>query len=148
MFDNKQILIGLLIIGVIFAVMYFSNSSQTVQTMQQVRHSPPVQSPPIHSSGSSASKFTLYNFYGPRCGWSQKFMPDCAKLVQSFGDIPDISLKAIDATLPENENLAFYYNITGYPTIILVTPDRNIEYSGDRSPADLEHFVKSVMATY
>ena len=41
----------------------------------------------------------------------------------------------------KNENLAFYYNISAYPTIILVTPNRNIEYSGDRTVEDLQQFV-------
>lgn len=93
--------------------------------------------------------FTLYNFYSPRCGWSQKFMPNWNKVAEALKSKAHITAKAIDATQDEkNKNLAFYYQIKGYPTILLVTPDKKIQYSGDRSTPDLLKFVEEHTSQY
>lgn len=85
--------------------------------------------------------FTLYNFYSPRCMYSVEFMPVWNSVAKNLSGISSLSVRAVDATLPKNEDLAFYYNISAYPTIILVTPNRNIEYSGNRAVEDLQQFV-------
>ena len=161
MFDNlssNQILmIVVVIVGIIFAVMYFTKPKITPnrnpypkkRTYNTITQTAPQEK---NKSNDEQNRFTLYNFYSPKCGWSVKFMPDWNKVANQLNNSSeqssDISVKSIDVTKPENENLAFYYNITAYPTIILTTPNRNIEYSGDRSPNDLINFVKTTMAEY
>jgi len=75
-------------------------------------------------------------------------MPDWNKLANNFEDIPDLSLKPIDTSLPENGDLTFYYNIKAFPTLILVTPDRHIEYDGNRTVPDINNFVRGVISEY
>jgi thiol-disulfide isomerase/thioredoxin len=87
--------------------------------------------------------FVLYYFYSPTCGYCKQFLPSWNTVVNKLKGLNEITPKTIDATKPENENLAFYYNITGYPTVILTTPDRDIEYTGNRTPDDLYKFVLS-----
>ena len=50
--------------------------------------------------------------------------------------------REIDGSLNSNANLMFYYNVTKYPTVILVMPKRNVEYVGDRSGQNLYQFVE------
>lgn len=92
--------------------------------------------------------FTLYNFFSPTCGYSKQFAPAWNEVCRKLQGMAPITVRAIDATKPENEDLAFYYNISGYPTIILVTPNRNVEYAGDRSVDDLHGFVMKFMREY
>lgn len=92
--------------------------------------------------------FVLYYFYSPTCGYCKQFWPAWHTVVNKLKDVKGISVKAIDATHPENENLAFYYNISGYPTVILTTPDRDIEYTGNRNSEDLYKFVVSNINDY
>lgn len=102
---------------------------------------------PKHSPRHQVRKapFTLYNFYSPMCGASMKFMPVWQEVAKRLKNINAIDIRTVDATKPQNETLTFYYNITSYPTIILVTPDRNIEYNGDYNAEDLYQFVIRIM---
>ena len=94
------------------------------------------------------SPFVLYYFYSPNCRFSQQFSPAWSTVANKLQSINLVSPRAIDASKQENEHLAFYYNVRGYPTVILVTPDKHIEYSGDRSPDDLYRFVASAVNNY
>jgi len=153
MFENINSTHVLLFVGVIaiiiFASMYFSSSNK-----KEVRHVPPNRNAnqpnqrEIRPVDSAPRNFTLYNFFSPDCGWCKRFMPDWNKLSGNFDDIPDLALKPIDASLPQNGDLVFYYNIKAFPTIILTTPDRNIEYEGDRSVGDIDNFVRKTIAEY
>ena len=85
--------------------------------------------------------FILYYHYNPNCGACKNFTPVWNEISNKLQNIPGISVRAIDSTRPENETLTFYYNITQTPTIILVTPNKNIEYTGDRNAADIYDFI-------
>ncbi|AGF85381.1 hypothetical protein QJ854_gp401 [Moumouvirus goulette] len=85
--------------------------------------------------------FVLYYFHSPACGHCKNFNPAWELLRQRLSGSTGVSTRSIDTTKPENENLAFYYNVSAVPTIILITPDRNVEYSGNRTPDDLHNFV-------
>lgn len=97
------------------------------------------------TSDSQNTPFTLYNFYSPKCPACRNFANNWDRSVDGLKKLGGLSIHAKDVTKPENENLAFYYNVTRLPTVILVTPDKNIEYNGDRSVEDLQNFVVSNM---
>lgn len=84
---------------------------------------------------------SLYYFYSPRCGHCQNFMSEWQRTEQKLS--PRLNLKKIDATQKENEDLTFYYNVDAFPTIILITPNKNIEYQGERNADAIEAFVVS-----
>ena len=85
--------------------------------------------------------FILYYFYNDKCGFCTKFQPAWEEVTRRLYLHSNISLRKIDINDPANENLTFYYNVTGSPTIIMVSPTQNIQYVGDRSPNDLTDFV-------
>jgi thiol-disulfide isomerase/thioredoxin len=103
---------------------------------------------PLGPEVQHETPFTLYYFYRPTCPYCKQFEPIWKEIVNHFKNINGISLRAVDSTLPQNENLSFYYNITSVPTIILVTPEKNIEYEGNRSSNDLYNFVISHINDY
>lgn len=162
MFQNltgKQILLIIIVIIVIlWLIYYFVNRSamsteymtnqqipqggcnQPSQAMKQKIHAM-AQSQMAQKDCKQEVPFTLYNFYSPDCGWCKKFMPVWDELANGLQGIGALAIKKVDVTKPENENLAFYYNVSAYPTIILVTPNRNMEYTGDRTAKDLGNFV-------
>lgn len=84
------------------------------------------------------SDFKLYYFYHPSCGYCIQFMPIWEKVKQNY---LDNNISTVDTSKPENENLSFYYNVNKYPTIILSTKNKNIEYTGDRSLEDINRFI-------
>lgn len=87
------------------------------------------------------SSFTVYYFYSPKCGWCQKFTPTWNNIVTNMNNNNDIKFLAINAEDSNNENLMFYHNVNKFPSIIVVTPNKNIEYSGNRSYNDLYEFI-------
>ena len=108
---------------------------------------PPQQPRPSAAVGPAVqppdTPHVLYNFYTPSCPHCRNFAPAWNDAADRLKNNNAISIRAVDVSNPENENLAFYYNVTQLPTIILSTPDRNIEYTGDRSADDLHKFVVS-----
>ncbi|AEX61580.1 thioredoxin domain-containing protein [Megavirus courdo7] len=85
--------------------------------------------------------FMLYYFHAPSCVHCRNFNPAWEMLRERLAGSRGISTAKVDATKPENENLVFYYNVSAFPTIILITPDQNVEYNGNRTPDDLHNFV-------
>ena len=85
--------------------------------------------------------FILYYFYNPNCPHCKRFTPAWNELSDGLQGNDKVAPRAVDSTNPENENLVFYYNITRFPTIILITPNKNIEYVGNRSVDDLQKFL-------
>jgi thiol-disulfide isomerase/thioredoxin len=92
--------------------------------------------------------FVVYYFYNPSCPACTHFFPSWNKVVNKLKNAPELTFQEVDITKPENENLAFYYNIKKTPTVILVTSQKDIEYSGDRSPDDLYNFILINMNEY
>ncbi|XWV25148.1 thioredoxin domain-containing protein [Tupanvirus deep ocean] len=141
---------------------YVINQQQPIIRQPQapqttVQQHPPVQQSPVVQPGQNISAdtvtqqespFTLYYFHSPLCKHCKDFNPAWEEVANRLKNINGINMHKIDATRSENENLAFYYNITGYPTVILVTPDKNVEYNGDRSAHDLHNFVVSNVNEY
>lgn len=118
-------------------------TSQQQHTITQQHTIPQQPSQNIVSDVDSNKPFTLYYFYNPNCPHCQTFNPAWKTVVNQLKNIKDLSIREINSLdkNPENENLSFYYNITGYPTIILVTPDKNMEYTGARKADDLYKYV-------
>ncbi|CAH6420299.1 Thioredoxin [uncultured virus] len=117
------------------------------------------------ATAATTPLFTLYNFSKPTCPYCRKFEPTWSELASGLSSSPsdlrssvartsglgspsDLRAELIDISKPENEALAFYFNVEGVPTIILVTPDQIIEYSGNRSLEDLHNFVVTHLNAY
>jgi len=135
-----------------------SQSSQSSQTSQSstvhptqrqlparaiIQNQPNQPNQPIQSESKFNTPFTLYYFYNPGCGYCIQFESTWTALKQKLSGIHELSMIAVNASISQNDNLVFYYNIRGYPTIILSTPSKNVEYTGSRELNDLVEFVAS-----
>ena len=133
--SRNQIIIGVILIALILYYVYtrMMNKKNSQPKESQKQNSPMTKTdPPI----------IFYNFMNPGCGWCEKLAPTWAKLSEKYANNPNVSIRTINSTKPENEQLAFYYNVSSFPTLILVTPEQNIQYVGDRSLGDLDRFVR------
>lgn len=83
----------------------------------------------------------LYYFYNNRCQNCVKFNLIWEELKRRYKNNDTIKLVSIDCLDEKNENLVFYYNIVRTPTLILVTPTKNIEFDGSRSVEKIEKFI-------
>lgn len=94
--------------------------------------------------------FVLYYFYHPTCPYCINFHSTWNELYSRISNVSGLTTIAIDSSRPENENLSFYYNVSSFPTIILVTPDKNIEYPGNlpRTVENISTFVMSNINNY
>jgi len=97
----------------------------------------------IPSDQSQNEKSIIYYFNRPGCGHCTNFTSVWKDIARKMEESNLAIPKSIDTTNPENENLVFYYNINQVPTIILATPDKNIEYTGNRNLEDIYQFVAS-----
>lgn len=84
--------------------------------------------------------FKLYYFYHPSCIHCKQFMPTWERIKEYYQNNHK-TIHTIDVTKPENENLRFYYDVDKYPTIILTTANKSVEYNGNRTMEDIIRFV-------
>lgn len=126
---EKRTIIGLIIAAIIAFIAY---------RMWPRKHE-------SHKTAISQNETILYYFYSPHCGYCKMFKPVWDKVSKDITHGHGVRTIAIDATDPANNDIAFYYNINAYPTIILVTPNKNYEYTGNRSYEDIERFVSNAI---
>lgn len=139
----------ILVIVVVFLIVWFIRWLFSRNKVEIINVNPTpanIQPKPLPTSQSleefSDNKLhTLYHFYSPSCPHCINFSPAWDQATEKLAKIPNLSVKKIDGTKPENDNLTFYYDIKGYPTVILATPTKNIEYSGNRTSDDIYQFV-------
>lgn len=87
----------------------------------------------------------MVEFYAPWCGHCKNLAPTWEKLATSLKGI--IPVVKIDATV--ETQLASQYQIRGYPTIKLFSPNGNIEdYNGQRTLSSLSSFATSGLVSY
>lgn len=92
--------------------------------------------------------FRLYIFYSPECDYCKTFIPETIKVKKQLDNFPEILVEHIDVTQPENDNIAFYYNVETVPNTIFITPEKNVQYIGERSAAGLYEFVVKQIKEY
>lgn len=128
-------------IVILYLIYYFTNKPMS---QIQIQHQPQSHPQPQLQS-QSQPEFTLFNFYSPTCPHSKQFNTTWAQLVNKLGSMPNLNLKAVDSSDPQNQNLAFYYNVTEVPTIILVGPTKNELYTGSRDLESIKGFLSKKM---
>ena len=72
------------------------------------------------------------------CGHCKAFKSTWEQLP---ANIPNVNFKILDSE--SNPDEIKKYNIKGYPTIILETGDKKIEYNGSRTVKDIKQFVEN-----
>ncbi len=149
-FTAKQILLAIVgVIVLLWLIKWFTTSTKTttVAKVQTVPTPAPVQNTtPIGPETNTNTPYVLHYFYSPNCGWCRQFAPTWNQVAQRVRNLQGVSTKSVNAEGTENDkNLAFYYNVKQYPTIILQTPTKYVEYNGNRTADDLYNFVTANM---
>ena len=130
--ETHYLLIIVSAILILYAIYWFQAKTQKKPQPLKTRAPQSPSNPPV----------VLYNFYSPMCGYCRQFMPAWEQLKAELRGNLNLELRSINATDPQNERLTFYYNVDKYPTIILVTPGKNIEYVGNRTVDDIKDFLR------
>lgn len=148
----KQIILIILgVIVVIWLVSWLIKSRSKKAISDKQISTVPLTNSDIQNSDAPAQIFDqdnqpyiLYYFHSQQCPHCKKFSPIWAQVSQALRQTKfNIKFKEIDMTKAENENLIFYYNVNSVPTVILVTPNQSLEYTGNKTPDDLYNFVVS-----
>ena len=83
----------------------------------------------------------LYFFFAEWCGYCKKFKPEWEKLKAESN--LGVQLEEVDCTDSNNTPaLATEYNVSGFPTLILVNGSNKITYEGARTKDALVSFIK------
>lgn len=92
--------------------------------------------------------FALLYFYSPNCPHCQKFNKDWKEVYDKLKGVKGLNIDEIDGTKIENESTLAHYDISGFPTVLFISPDKKVEYEGDRSSKDLYNFVIMMISEY
>jgi thiol-disulfide isomerase/thioredoxin len=122
------------------------NNPPVAQTTQSIVHTePPTSNPRPATHTSPNANYTLFNFYSPDCPYSRQFNVTWDQLLNKLGSVSDLNMRAVNASDPENENLAFYYGVEGFPTIMFVGPTKKEKYEGSRDIDSVTQYVLAKM---
>tara|TARA_B110000879_G_C10812160_1_gene370805 strand:+ start:40 stop:477 length:438 start_codon:yes stop_codon:yes gene_type:complete len=88
----------------------------------------------------SNDKIKAYNFNTSWCGFSKDFQPNWNTFSKNNNDsnVDIIDVKCDDDSNQDSKRLCQKYPVRGYPTILFVKGENVAEYSGDRTPKDIE----------
>ena len=89
------------------------------------------------TGGTNKQKNTIYLFKAVWCGHCKAFMPTWEKLQKEMGKKVNFVTYDSDANSEEIKK----YGIEGFPTIILQTHDKAVEYVGPRDENSLIEFI-------
>ena len=137
---TQLILTIVIIIAVLFVANWWMNGRRQ-EGMKQSSETPqkiPERTQPVNKSSNR-----LLAFYASWCGASQEFFKTWPGVEAA---LKPLGVAAIKIDAEANAELANYHGIISYPTLILVTPNKNFEYVGPRNPALIAQFVKQNMA--
>ena len=114
-----------------FANLSELQASPFVTQIQQLNQDPPT------------SDNIFYYFTNPDCGYCKKFNDQFNAFLNKIqnANIPNLTIAMIDVNDPKHSRLVGYYNIRNTPTLILATPEKIIEYDGQRTPDSLYNFI-------
>jgi thiol-disulfide isomerase/thioredoxin len=91
--------------------------------------------------GGAKNTSELFLFKASWCGHCNAFLPEWEKLNNDDEFTSKIKLTTYDSD--ENKDKMKQFKINGYPTLLLKTGDKLIEYEGKREVNDIKKFVES-----
>jgi thiol-disulfide isomerase/thioredoxin len=89
----------------------------------------PIVQPPKKEVPPNEARLTM--FYTEWCGFSQKAMPEWAKLEQKLGGdgyFGKTHLNMVKVDAEKDQKTASLYGINAYPTVVLETEDGSFDY--------------------
>lgn len=148
--SSKKVIIIIIAIIVIYTIYHIFNNNSKTTMHNKLVHKKSVNNNQNLTDNQTIDnelpQYKLYNFYSPHCTHCVQFKPEWANVENRLASIKNLQLISVDGTNPDNDKLMFYFNIEGYPTVILTTPDNgNLLYNGNRNADDIENFVLSSM---
>jgi thiol-disulfide isomerase/thioredoxin len=104
----------------------------------------PVVSPPKKEVPPNEARLTM--FYTEWCGFSQKAMPEWAKLEQKLqgdGYFGKTHLNLVKVDAERDKKTATLYGINAYPTVVLETPEGSYDFDKRVTADNLLAFLRS-----
>jgi thiol-disulfide isomerase/thioredoxin len=105
----------------------------------------------IENFDKTKSKIIIYNFNTTWCGWSKKFQPEWNIFMNKVKEDKSLNLniisnnqrdvEAIDVKCDDKNELCKKYNVPGYPYVLILKDDKQIEYKNGRTSNELISYV-------
>lgn len=104
----------------------------------------PVVSPPVKEVPPNEARLTM--FYTEWCGFSQKAMPEWAKLEQKLGGdgyFGKTHLTMVKVDAEKDQKTASLYGINAYPTVVLETEEGSYDFDKRVTTENLLTFLRT-----
>lgn len=139
--DKKKIVI--VIVLVLLVGLYYYNYNKPIEESFNINNLP-------ISNNMSLDKnnMNMVLFYAPWCGHCKTILPDWNKLETHYNNkqINGRKINIVKINCDENTKIATHYDIQGYPTIKLLSINKNgkpslYDYDDERQYSKIEQFI-------
>ena len=98
----------------------------------------------------TGNEFKMVLFHATWCGHCQKFMPEWNKasneLKKNGGRVNGKTVSMVKVDADENGELVKEYDVSGFPTVKVMSQGKIVDYDGDRSMSGLMKYIKRATA--
>lgn len=98
----------------------------------------------------NGNEMNIVLFHATWCGHCQKFKPEWAKVENALkkmdNNVNGKVIRMVKVDADEKPDLVKKYNISGFPTVKVMTQGKIVDYEGDRSMSGLMKYIKLMTA--
>jgi thiol-disulfide isomerase/thioredoxin len=129
--NYKYLLLAVVVVGILY-LLYRNRSESLVQSNDDEQ-----KKNDMAQKSQDNAKLGVY--YTEWCGYSRRFNKDLDDGLEN--DIKNLGVSVERVDCEKNKNLCETLRVPGYPTVLLHTNDKVVQYQGDRSRNDLLNFI-------
>ena len=142
--NKRSILIAIVLICIICLLTYLLSNQETCNKCVKLDTNTGNTATSLSDQDTSISSSTptIVCYYATWCGHSRMFLPEWEKFEETAKrELPNVDIKKIECS-GDNETLCSNRGIGGFPTVVMYSGGKKVEYNGNRSTESLVSFCK------
>lgn len=145
-FLNLKILLLLLIILSVIGIIIYLQKYKNLQKNRESFTNVKISSKDDLFNLLSENDVAIVKFYVNYCGWCKKLAPTWTEFENEYNNkiINNKKIMVLSVDCEKHQDMCSFFEIKGYPTILIIQKDKTIEYNDERTVTALKNVVNNV----